>query len=233
MNDKELIFDRSCHVLYSKKCKIEILQKIALHYAKEEIEDIFTSVQKQYVAYLSNFRTDLGGKANFHNGVGGTYDSIAICSYYTVCKDKTSFREIEEMMENLFLPSFKRLKFVNCNLPIFKRILYFAFISSKKKCDKWNDYKMNVFPYKKGEPVRYEFTACPVAEFARENQLLDILPALCNPDYAALELLHARLIRTTTCGNGKLCDYAICGDKDEYCKLHEEYVDEAGYRRNK
>ena len=32
MKDNELQFDRSCHVLYSKPCKKEILAKIALHY---------------------------------------------------------------------------------------------------------------------------------------------------------------------------------------------------------
>ena len=31
MNDEELEFDRSCHVLYSVPCKAQILEKIALH----------------------------------------------------------------------------------------------------------------------------------------------------------------------------------------------------------
>lgn len=233
MNDRELVFDREHHLLYSKKCKKEILDKIALHYPKEVAEDVFTSVQKQYVAYLNNLRTDLGGKSNFHNGVAGTYDCIALFSYYTVCKDKTSFNEIEEMICNLILPVFRKMKFVNCNVPLFRRIMHLVFVLSEKKCDKWNDYKMCVFPYEKDKPIRYEFTACPVAEFAKENNLLDILPALCNADYAAMEVIHARLIRSTTCGNGEVCDYAICGDKDAYIRLHEEYTDAEGYRRNR
>ncbi|WP_418841421.1 hypothetical protein [Ruminococcus sp.] len=28
------------------------------------------------------------------------------------------------------------------------------------------------------------------------------LPAMCNPDYTAMELIHARLVRKTTCANG-------------------------------
>ena len=32
MKDKELKFDRACHVLYSKPCKKEIQAGIALHY---------------------------------------------------------------------------------------------------------------------------------------------------------------------------------------------------------
>ena len=51
--------------------------------------------------------------------------------------------------------------------------------------------------------------------------------------YASMELLHARLVRTTTCVNGCRCDYTICGDQDPYVKEHPEYRDEAGFRRNK
>lgn len=51
--------------------------------------------------------------------------------------------------------------------------------------------------------------------------------------FASMELIHARLVRTTTCANGCKCDYTICGDKDPYLKNHPEYRDKAGYRRNK
>ena len=105
MKDKKLLFDRSCHVLYSRPCKKEIRAKIALHYSEAERETVWEKVQRQYAEFLSDWRTNLGGKRNFHNGVGGTYDCIAIMSYYTVCKAVTSFREIEEMEENLTLPS--------------------------------------------------------------------------------------------------------------------------------
>lgn len=111
MKDKKLLFDRKCHVLYSKPCKREIRAKIALHYPEAEREAIWEKVQRQYADFLSDWRTDLGGKRNFHNGVGGTYDCIAIMSYYTACNPVTSFREIEEMEENLILPIFRRLRF--------------------------------------------------------------------------------------------------------------------------
>ena len=92
---------------------------------------------------------------------------------------------------------------------------------------------MYVAPFEKDKPICYEFTACPVAEFARQHNLLEVMPALCNPDYAAMELIHAKLVRTTTCANGSKCDFTICGDKDQYLKDHPEYRDEAGYRRNR
>ena len=77
MKDKKLLFDRKCHVLYSCPCKKEIRAKIALHYPETERETVWEQVQRQYADFLSDWRTDLGGKRNFHNGAGGTYDCIA------------------------------------------------------------------------------------------------------------------------------------------------------------
>ncbi len=233
MKDEELKFDRTCHVLYSKSCKKLIQDKIALHYPQERREEIWTLIQKQYVEFLKDWRTDLGGKKNFHNGAGGTYDCIALMAYYVVCKQVTNLKELEEMEGELFLPAFRKLKFVDVNKPVFKRLLHFSFQTACRRCGEWNDYEMNVAPYHKDKPIYYEFTACPVAEFAEKHDLLEIMPAFCNPDYTGMELLHAKLIRKTTCSNGCKCDYTICGDKDEYCKLHPEYVDEQGYRRNR
>ena len=233
MKDSELKFDSNCHVLYSKQCKKEIQEKIALHYPECEREKIWERVQTQYVDFLSDWRTDLGGKKNFHNGKGGTYDCIALMAYYSVCKDVTSLKEIEEMEGNLFLTAFRKMNFVDCNKPFFKKLMYLSFLNAKKQCDKWGDYEMYVAPFSKDGPIYYEFTQCPAAQFAKQHNLLEVMPALCNPDFEAMELIHAKLVRTTTCSNGAKCDYTICGDKDGYCKDHPEYRDEAGYRRNK
>ena len=173
MKDNELQFDRSCHVLYSKPCKKEILAKIALHYPAAEREAVWEQVQRQYVDFLTDWRTDLGGKKNFHNGAGGTYDCIAILSYYVACRAVTSFREIEAMEENLILPAFRRLKFVDCNKPFFKKLMYKAFTRAKSLCDQWRDYEMAVSPFDKDKPIYYEFTACPAAEFAIKHGLTD------------------------------------------------------------
>ena len=166
MRDSELQIDRSCHVLYSKPCKKEILAKITLHYPEVEREAVWEQVQLRYAELLSKWRTDLGGKKNFHNGVGGTYDCIAIMCFYDVCRDVVTFREIEEIEENLILPTFRKLKFVDCNKPFWKKLMYKSFVRAKAGCDKWHDYEMTVAPYEKNKPIYYEFTACPAAEFA-------------------------------------------------------------------
>ena len=233
MKDNELLFDRKSHVLYSKPCKKEILAKIALHYPKAERETVWEQVQRQYVDFLSDWRTDLGGKRNFHNGVGGTYDCIAILSYYVVCKAATSFREMKRWRksDSSDLPQAEI-----CGLQ--QAVLEEADVTRrlfvrKRGCDKWHDYEMSVAPYETDKPIYYEFTSCPAAEFAIKHGLTDIMPVLCNVDFASMELLHAKLIRTNTCVNGCRCDYTICGDQDPYVKEHPEYRDEAGFRRNK
>lgn len=234
MLDKDLKFDKSCHVLYSKLCKREILRKITLHYPKEERDAVWSRVQKQYVDYLSFWRTDLGGRKNFHNGNCGTYDCIALTAYYAVCRPVTSISEIEGMMANMLLPSFRILgRFVDSNKPFWRKLLYHAFLRAKKRCERWHDYEMSIAPYDKNKPIYYEFTTCPVAEFTKKCGMTEIMPALCNGDYDALSLLHARLVRTSTCVFGSKCDYTICGDKDPFLYEHPEYRDENGYRRNK
>jgi len=233
MKDSKLNFDRTCHVLYTKPCKKQIRAKIALHYPLSQQEAVWERVQLQYVDFLKDWRTDLGGKKNFHNGKGGTYDCIALMAYYVVCKEVTTLSEIEEMEGNLFLTAFRKLKFVNANRPCIKKLLYRAFVNAKKQCDTWGDYEMHLAPFEKDKPIYYEFTACPTAEFAKKHDLLEVMPALCNPDFEAMELIHARLVRKTTCSNGCKCDYTICGDQDEFLNAHPEYRDEAGYRRNR
>ncbi len=54
-------------------------------------------------------------------------------SYYTVCKAVTSFREIEEMEENLILPIFRKLRFVDCNKSFWRKLMYRAFVRAKER----------------------------------------------------------------------------------------------------
>ena len=92
---------------------------IESHFQNDEREEMWSKVQLQFVDYLKNWRTVLGGKKNFHNGTGGTYDCIAVLSYYKVRKEVASFKEIEQIVENITLPSFKRLRFVDLDKPIY------------------------------------------------------------------------------------------------------------------
>ena len=62
----------------------------------------------------------------------------------------------------------------------------------------------------------------PQRNLLSETALQRSCPPMCNVDFAAMELLHARLVRTTTCVDGCRCDYTICGDQDPYAKEHPD-----------
>lgn len=233
MKEKELNIDYRYHVIYTKQCKKHILKAIKEHYGKEDVDSVWEKVQLQYVDFLKNYRTDLGGKKNKMNCLGGTYDSIMLFSYYSVCKEVTSFKEIETIYENLFLSSFKKLSFVNLNNKVYKKLYYKVLTKVLKIRNKFKDYNMVLEPYKKGEPIKYHFTTCPVYEFAKEHDLLDILPALCNCDYKGIAVMHSKLVRTGTLKTSDRCDYAIYGDKDAYLKEHPEYIGPDGGVYNK
>ena len=64
------------------------------------------------------------------------------------------------------------------------------------------------------QEIRYSFTQCPNAEFAKRHHMEDILPVLCNCDHLAMQAIHAALIREGTCVTSDCCDYCIVGDKN-------------------
>ncbi len=96
--------------------------------------------------------------------------------FYDVCRDVVTFREIEEMEENLILPTFWKLRFVDINKPFWKKLMHIAFLRAKAGCDKWHDYEMTVAPYEKNKPIYYEFTACPAAELPSGSDLRTSCP---------------------------------------------------------
>ena len=63
MKDNELVFDRSCHVLYTKRVqKADSEENCPALPARGARRRSGTRVQRQYVDFLSDWRTDLGGK---------------------------------------------------------------------------------------------------------------------------------------------------------------------------
>jgi len=232
LKEKDLDIALSCHLLYTKQAKGAIVKLLKRHYP-DTWEDIFEKIQKRYVNYLKDYRRDLGGKKNFHNGVGGNYDGIFYFCMWEICKGEITFTEVEQNYDELMRPTYAWMKLLNGNNRLVKCLMYFAFKNVKGRCDVFGDYNMQVDPYDKNKPLTYHFTTCPVAEFAREHGFTDILPALCNVDYSIMDAMHVRLIRKQTLGFADNCDYMMVGDKDPLVKEHPRYRDEKGYIRNK
>ena len=69
--------------------------------------------------------------------------------------------------------------------------------------------------------IRYSFTQCPNAEFAKRHHMEDVLPVLCNCDHLAMQAIHATLIREGTCATSDCCDYCIVGDQSPMAAEYE------------
>ncbi len=59
------------------------------------------------------------------------------------------------MIQNIFLPSFKKLKFVDLNKKMYKKPYYKALKNVKKYRDIYQDYQMELEEYKEDKPIRY------------------------------------------------------------------------------
>lgn len=153
------------------------------------------------------------------------YESLALFAYYEAVPKKPTLEELEIMNNETFIPRMEKLKFLNMNLKVVMnleyKVYYSIFKGIKKHEEEWpNNYDMEIEPYKKDVGIKYKFTRCPIAEFAKAHGYLDLMPAFCNPDYKMLEVMHGNLIRTTTCANGDFCDYFIVGSKSKYLMEH-------------
>lgn len=62
---------------------------------------------------------------------------------------------------------------------------------------------------------------------------MDLMPAMCNPDYDSMPQLGVHLIRPKTVGMGyDICDYYMVGDHSELAKLSPVREDEKGFWMN-
>ncbi len=217
---------------YSAKCGQYVYKCIEENYL-ENPEEIFKSVNAEYETMVAKLPDEWCFDKNFHNKQGGTYDCIMLFALYKMCRDKVTVKKIEEINNELFLPSFRKLSFINYNHKFLKPLMHKIFKSSQKRCEEFHDFEMHVADYDKTKPLYYDFTFCPIADFAKRHDLIEVMPAICNGDYYAMELIGAKLIRKCTCATDDYCDYTIVGSKDPSLKDHEEYIDDMGFIRNR
>ena len=62
---------------------------------------------------------------------------------------------------------------------------------------------------------------------------MDLMPAMCNPDYESMPEFGIHLIRPKTVGMGyEICDYYLVGDRSKIAKQSSVRKDEKGFLVN-
>ena len=230
MREKDLPIDRTKHAIYTnnaKKCVRRLLRRC---YDEETANALWEDIQLQYAEYLKE-EPALGGVKI----TTSIYDPILIFAWYTVAPDKPPQEEVQQEIFECFFGCFSALgKVFDLNRRLDNRLANRIFQKANdirvREIDRFPaSFRMGHCSYdRQGGAVRYSFTQCPNAEFAKRHHMEDALPLMCNCDHLAMQKIHACLIREGTCVTSDCCDYCIVGDQNPIAKKYELVKKENG-----
>ena len=223
MKEKDLPIDRTRHAVYTKKAKKCVLRLLHRDYDDRTCEQLWEKIQLQYCEFLRDEPPMAGARIKV-----SIYDPILIFAWYKVVPDKPTLEEVQQDIFRCFMGAFDALgKVFNLNRRLDNRLASRIF-------QKANDIRVEEIKHFPGSfrmgscsydrengVIRYSFTQCPNAEFAKRHHMEDVLPVMCNCDHMAMQKLHATLIREGTCCTGSLCDYCIVGDRNPIAGQYE------------
>ena len=223
MKEKDLPIDRSRHAIYTKNAKACVQKLLRRCYDEERAAELWEQVQLRYAEFLKE-EPAMGG-ARITTSI---YDPILIFAWYAVVPDKPPLEEIQQDIFSCFFGCFETLgKIFDLNRTWDNRLAARIFQKANdirvQEIERFPDsFRMGTCSYEKDQGViRYSFTQCPNAEFAKRHHMEDVLPVMCNCDHLAMQKIHACLIREGTCVSSDCCDYCIVGDKSELAKAYE------------
>ena len=221
MLEKDLPFDRAKHAIYTKNARKCVQKLLRRYYDERTAADLWEKIQLQYCEYLKD-EPALGGVKM----TASIYDPILIFAWYRVIPDKPPLEDIQQDVFECFMGAFSFLgKVFNLNRGLDNRLANRIFKRANNlRVEEIRrfpaSFRMGGYAYEDGV-VRYCFTQCPNAEFARRHHMEDVLPVMCNCDHLAMQALHATLIREGTCCTADRCDYCIVGDRHPIAAEYE------------
>ncbi len=230
MRDSDLPFDRAKHRIYTKNAKKCVQKLLSRYYDRHTAAELWEKIQLQYCEYLKDEPALAGSKITV-----SIYDPILIFAWYAVVPDKPPLKDIQQDIYDCFMGSFDLLgRIFDLNRKPDNRLAGAIFrktsdIREEESRKFPGSFRMGGFEYdKENGVVRYSFSQCPNAEFARRHHMEDVLPVMCNCDHMAMQKLHAVLIREGTCCTGTCCDYCIVGDRNPIAAEYELKTSESG-----
>ena len=211
------------------------IKKAFVNYTREkypdEAERIITRADELFPILFAK-APDIGGKENL---MAYNLDlMILAASYYEASDYRIDGPAISEIAKGIMERYGFLRKIVNVNhkwqMKLFRSAMYKRYIPYAKLVDeklaqgKWgNTWRIRINPRNTEEGVCFDLVGCPLADYARVNGYMDLLPYLCATDHLIPELVHAKLIRTHTCAAGsESCDYWYVGDESETAKKYAD-----------
>lgn len=230
MKDRDVPIDRSKHVIYTKKAKACVQKLLRHNYDAETAAELWEKVQLKYAEFLED--EPALGAAKITVSI---YDPVLIFAWYAVVPDKPRIEEVQQDVYDCFMGGFDALgKVFDLNRKLDSRLASRIFKKTSDTREKEikelpASFRMESFSYDaENGAIRYCFTQCPNAEFAKRHHMEHVLPVMCNCDHLAMQKLHATLIREGTCCTSDCCDYCIVGDKSPMAAEYDLATNEDG-----
>lgn len=230
MEDRSVPIDRSKHAIYTQSAK-KCVQRLLRRYHDEQTSaNLWEKIQFQYADYLKD-EPPLGSLKI----TASVYDPILIFAWYVTVPEKPVPDDFQQDVFECFMGGFRTLgrifdlnrKFDNCLANIAFKSANDIRVKEIRKHPA--SFRMGYYDYDKANRiVRYSFTQCPNAEFAKRHHLEHVLPVMCNCDHLAMGEIHGTLIREGTCVTSDCCDYCIVGDRNPLAGNYELIKDENG-----
>ena len=213
-----------------KAIKKEFIRYTKKHYPEEAKEIIRKAEELFPVLYAK--APDIGGKENL---MSYNLDLMILsASFYEASGHRIDGEAITEMDKSIF-GKYRFLRhIINVNRPwqmklirsaMYKRYVPYAeLVEEKVSQGQWgNTWRVKINPKNVDEGVAFDLIGCPLADYARANGYMNLLPYMCASDHLIPELVHAKLIRTHTCALGsETCDYWYVGDESETAKAYAD-----------
>jgi len=210
---------------------VKTVKKGLIRYTRNHFPDDADSIIKradELYPELYAKAPDIGGK---ENRMAYNLDMMIIAvSFYEASDHRVDGKAFEEISRELYNKYKFVRKLINVNhkwqmkalrKSMYKRYIpYSKLVEEKTANGEWNNtWRVRINPTGTDEGVRFDLVGCPLADYARANGYMDLLPSLCATDHILPALFHAKLIRTHTCALGSdSCDYWYVADESETAK---------------
>ena len=210
---------------------VKTVKKGLIRYTRNHFPDDADSIIKradELYPELYAKAPDIGGK---ENRMAYNLDMMIIAvSFYEASDQRVDGKAFEEISRELYNKYKFVRKLINVNrkwqMKVLRKSMYKRYIPYSKLVEEktangeWNNtWRVRINPTGTDEGVRFDLVGCPLADYARANGYMDLLPSLCATDHILPALFHAKLIRTHTCALGSdSCDYWYVADESETAK---------------
>lgn len=238
-NREHLDIDYRRHVEYLRSTKRILTARLEERFGKERGAELWEKTKHIYEGFVGEMPYTGGGRNLMAHAL---YDSIACFAYWEALPQDRK-ESVEEFTRTVALvcncdPAKKRNpEWLTANNTVLLKavggILRFAASLLNWMADrgKWNNaWRVQINPDRPPEGLQMVLVGCPIVDFAKKHGYMDLMPAMCNPDYEDMHEFGIHLIRPKTVGMGYgVCDYRFVGDRSEAAKRSPVRVDEKGF----